>query len=150
MQRSSTSDKFSSLGLVGSADVDTRMVTPRVPYHQVCSKDNHISGNGLSIWSKKESNLRHQSPTRDVIDGTKILQALKGGEIVPQSFRAWHRMKGEGIQKANCRTCTGSLTDWPTGGSMTSQSEFNKIYWHLCFKLVRENYELFIYVCMLH
>lgn len=49
MQLSSSNDKLSSLGLVGSTDVDTGMMPPCVPYHQVCCKNNHISGNGLSI-----------------------------------------------------------------------------------------------------
>lgn len=49
MQLSSSNDKFSGLGLVGPADIDAGMVTPRVPNHQVCCEDNHISGNGFSV-----------------------------------------------------------------------------------------------------
>lgn len=49
MQLSSSNDKFSGLGLVGPADIDAGMVSPRVPNHQVCGEDGHVSGNGLSI-----------------------------------------------------------------------------------------------------
>lgn len=49
MQLSSSSDKLSGLGFVGSADIDASMVTPCVPNHQVCCEYDHISGNGLSI-----------------------------------------------------------------------------------------------------
>lgn len=49
MQLSSSNDKFSGPGLVGSADINASMVTPCIPNHQVCCKDNHISRNGLSI-----------------------------------------------------------------------------------------------------
>lgn len=49
MQLSSSIDEFSGLGLVGPAHIDARVVTPRVPNHQVGCEDNHISGNGLSV-----------------------------------------------------------------------------------------------------
>lgn len=53
VQHGSSDNKFSGLGLVGPADVNTRMVAPSVPNHQVCGEDEHISGNGLSICSEK-------------------------------------------------------------------------------------------------
>lgn len=64
MQLSSSNDKLPGLGLIGPADIDAGMVTPRVPNHQVCFEDDHISGNGLSIWSKKESNKEQHDSVR--------------------------------------------------------------------------------------
>lgn len=53
MQLSSSDDKFSGLGLVGPADVHAGMVAPCVPNHQVRCEDNYISGNRLSICTKR-------------------------------------------------------------------------------------------------
>lgn len=49
VQLSSSGDKFSGLRLVGSTHVNSSVVTPCVPNHQVGCEDNHISGNGLPI-----------------------------------------------------------------------------------------------------
>lgn len=55
VQLSSSGDEFSGLRLVGSTHVNSSVVTPGVPNHQVGCEDNHVSGNGLPIWSESES-----------------------------------------------------------------------------------------------
>lgn len=49
MQFSRSYDKLAGLGFVGTADVDPRMVTPRVGDHQVSFQDNHVGGDGLPV-----------------------------------------------------------------------------------------------------
>lgn len=76
MQLGSGNHKLSGLGLVRPADVDAGMVTPRVPNHQVCCKDNHISGDRLSIWSKEKATKNNKTGT----DESKEIGTEKSGD----------------------------------------------------------------------
>lgn len=71
MQLSSSNDKLSGFGLVGSADIYASMVTPSVPDHQVCCEDDHFSGNGLSIWLKKNATKNNRGQSQMILTKKK-------------------------------------------------------------------------------
>ena len=122
MQLSSSDHKLSGLGLVRPADVDAGMVTPRVPNHQVCCKDNHISGDRLSIWSKEKATKNNRTGS----DESKEIAIEKSGDDFLGLLVAWETaQKREAALWAGEPTC--NYTSWPTGGSVTFQSGFTEV-----------------------
>lgn len=103
MQLSGSVDKLSGLGLVGPADIDAGMVTPRVPNHQVCCEDDHISGNGLSVCSKEKAMENNKGRPQIIQMGKKRRLALRKVEIISRAFSCLRNSTKERGSSLNSR-----------------------------------------------
>lgn len=146
MQLSSRDDKLSGPGLVGPADIDAGMVTPRVPNHQVCREDDHISGNGLSIWSKKKATENTSYRWK------KMRLALRKVEIISQAFSCLRNSANERGSTLSSRGIWRVIpqSDQQVALWLCSLASLRLLHWHtpkLCVKSFSIHYIDLYLVC---